>query len=545
MPLNYIRHFGRLAACSLAILCTPAGAVPPASTADARASVVMFHNDKSRTGWYRYEKALTPSTVSSKTFGRIWSKDLDGDVTATPLCVVGMSSHGRRRDVVYVATNNDSVYALDAVDGSVIWTRKLGPSLNSAQFMGTQFLGGHFGITSTPAIDLSTNTIYVAGLVQPAIKQLARAWALDLSTGAVRPGWPVTIRGSYRRRAFDAGQILQRGALLLDHGYLYCPFGSRQDLPDWHGWVAAVDVRAPLHPVTMFTPDPDADGGGIWGVGGVTVDDAGAIYAVTGNGAYDLPSGGHDLGQCVLKLWIKSGKLTFSEKPHDYYIAPNYQFLNDTDQDLGGSGAVVLPDLRGSSTPHLLVTGGKDGLLYLIDRDNLGKIVQRTRIYGDPNDRYLTEIRATPAYFEDAQGNGYVVMTGYDPGPTGCKGVTVFRLTSTKGGSAQLVRVWTLPQALVQPSVPEVSSGPPAPNNGGAGNSIVWVTEHFQDGSGGLDAYDASTGKPLFSSQDNPSRDKFDQCNSFTCPSVVDGRVFVGDGQGIVAYGLLPPTEAH
>ena len=516
-------------------------ALTPAALADSSTSVVMFHNDRSRTGWYRHETTLTPSTVSTKTFGKIWSKDLDGSVSATPLCVTGMTLAGKTRDVLYVATNNDSVYALDAVDGSVLWGPKhLGPALTSSQFTGAPYNGDHFGITSTPAIDLSTKTIYVAGLVQPGIKQKAMVWALDLSTGGVRKGWPVTIQGSYLGRRFDAGQVLQRGALLIDRGRLFLSFGSRQDLPDWHGWVAAVDI-GPLtpnsggtrtgHPVSVFTPDPNADGGGIWGVGGVAVDKAGDIYAVTGNGEYDIPQGRHDLGQCVLRLRVKHDRLTFSEKPVDYYIAPNYKFLNETDQDLGGSAEILLPDLKGSSTPHLLVTAGKDGLVYLINRDNIGKIVQRTRLYGDPNNRYLTEIRATPSYFEDKAGNGYVVVTGYDPGPSGCKGVTALQVVNTPGRPAKLVKKWTLPAPLMQPSVSEVSSD-------GVDNSIVWVTERFRD-SGGLDAFDASTGAKLYSSQDNAARDNYQDPNSFTCPSGANGRVFVGSQDGLVAYGLL------
>jgi len=517
-----------LAAVMSILTSTPATAAP-----DHASSVVMFHNDKSRTGWYRHEKVLSPSTVNTKSFGRIWSKDLDGDVMATPLCVAGMTIGGSTRDVVYVATNNDSVYAIDASSGGIIWGPKtLGPSLTNAQFTGASYGGGHYGITSTPAIDLASNTIYVAGLVQPGIKQQAKAWALDLTTGAVRKGWPVTIKGTYLGRKFDAGQILQRGALVIDRGRLFLSFGSRQDLPDWHGWVAAVDINSPSHPVTVFTPDPQADGGGIWGVGGVAVDDAGSVYAVTGNGEYDIPQGGHDVGQCVLKLRIKQGKLTFSEKPVDYYVAPNYKFLNSTDQDLGGSAEVLLPTLKGSSTPHLLLTAGKDGCTYLINRDNIGKIIARTRLYGDPNDHYLTEIRATPAYFEDGKGHGYVVVTGYDPGPTGCKGVTALRVTSSPGGPAKLVKQWTLPTPLTQPSVPEVSSN-------GVDNAIVWVTERFRDDHGALDAFDAATGAKLYSSDENGNRDSFGSPNSFTCPSVARGRVFVGTGDGVVAYGLL------
>lgn len=533
---------------ALAIVALSMAGTPSAAAPDAASSVLLFHNDKSRTGWYRHETALTPTTVNTSTFGKIWSLDLDGDVMATPLCVAGMTIGGRTRDVVYVATNNDSVYALDAADGSVIWGPKtLGPSLTNAQFTGAPNGGGHYGITSTPVIDLNSNTIYVAGLVQPGIKQKAMAWALDLRTGAVRKGWPVTIKGTYRGRAFDAGQVLQRGALLIDRGRLLISFGSRQDLPDWHGWVAAVDI-GPLasgdagagagHPVTVFTPDPDADGGGIWGVGGLAVDDAGAIYAVTGNGEYDLPRGGHDVGQCVLKLRITNGKLTFSEKPADYYVAPNYQYLNETDQDLGGSAEVLLPDLKGSSTPHLLLTAGKDGLVYLLNRDNVGKIVQRFRLYGDPNDRSLTEIRATPAYFENASGQGYVVITGYDPGPTGCNGVTTFKVTATPGGPARLVQEWTLPAPLAQPSVPEVSSN-------GADGAIVWVTERFRNNRGALDAFDASTGRRLYSTEENGARDGIGDCNSFTCPSVARGRVFIGTRDGVVAFGLLTAKEGR
>jgi outer membrane protein assembly factor BamB len=499
--------------------------------------VLTFHNDNARSGWNARETRLTPTTVASSAFGRAWSVAVDGEVYGSPLYVPGLTIDGHVRNVVYAATENDSVYAIDADSGKILWgPKRLARALTAAQFQGSGGTKTHKGITCTPVIDLKTHTMYVAGLTQPRIKQQCKVWALDILTGTIKPGWPVTLHGSYRGCPFNAGEILQRGALLLNGKRLYISFGARYDIPDWHGWIISLDVDHPATSQRLFTTDPNVDGGGVWGVAGVATDAHGEVFAVTGNGGFDIDHGGLDLGQSVFRLDTGAGRLAFSYQPRDYYVPTNFKYLNDTDQDLGGSGPLLLPDFTGSSTPHLLVTAGKDGLVYLLNRDDLGGVggeLQKIRLYGDPNNPDLAEIRATPAYMRNPAGDLIVYVTGYDPGPTGCAGITALKVVAKPGQKAYLEKVWTLPAPLNNPDTPEISSN-------GKRDGIVWVIEemNYGEGNGKLDAFDAATGRCLYPAADENADALFDSPVHFACPTVTDGHVFFGTADHVIAYGL-------
>jgi outer membrane protein assembly factor BamB len=505
-------------------------------------NILTFHGDAARLGWNRRETALTPATVQTRQFGKLWEAHLDGQVYGSPLHVSGLDIGGER-DVVFAATENNSVYAIDAATGQLLWGPKtLAPSMNEAQFNDCNNIRPRHGITSTPFIDLKRKTIYVCGVTQPGIRQVYQVWGLDLQTGAVKPGWPVTLKGSYKGLTFDGGQLTQRGALNLVRGWLYIPFGSRCDIGEWHGWIMGVNTENPSAPQRVFTPAPSVDGGGIWGSGGVSADKEGNLYCVTGNGGYDLPKGGSNVCESVLRLSPRGDQIVLSGDPRDYYVPANYEELDSADVDMGGSSAILLPDQPGTKTPHLVVTCGKDGLFYVVNRDHLGGLggeIQKQRIFGDPKSRYHSNIKSTPAYFDGGAAGRFVYISGNETGPNHEAGLAALKIGTENGetdGKTKLTVAWTLPNPLNQPGAPTVSSN-------GEKDAIVWLIEsNKDDGEMGppsvLYAFDAVTGKPLYNSNEDATRDVLGDGRKFSCPTVANGRVFVGT-DGVAAYGLL------
>jgi outer membrane protein assembly factor BamB len=504
--------------------------------------VLTFHGDAARLGWNRRETALTLATVQTRQFGKLWETHLDGQVYGSPLHVSGLDIGGER-DVVFAATENNSVYAIDAASGQVLWGPKtLAPSMNEAQFNDCNNIRPRHGITSTPFIDLKRKTIFVCGVTQPGIRQVYQVWGLDLQTGAVKPGWPVTLKGSYKGLLFDGGQLTQRGALHLVKGWLYIPFGSRCDIGEWHGWIMGVNTDNPSAPQRAFTPAPTVDGGGIWGGGGVSADKEGNLYCVTGNGGYNLDKGGSDVCESILRLAPRGDQLVFELRSRDYYVPSNYQALDAADVDMGGSSAILLPDQPGMKTPRLVVTCGKDGLFYVVNRYHLGGLggeIQKQRVFGDERTRYHSNIKSTPAYFDGGSAGRFVYISGNETGPNGEAGIVALKIgteNGSTGGKAKLTVAWTLPQPLNQPGAPTVSSN-------GDKDGIVWLIESNKDDGdlgppGVLYAFDAVTGKRLYHSNEDATRDVLGDARKFSCPTVANGRVFVGT-DGVAAYGLL------
>ncbi len=515
----------------------------PSSLLTAKATaqgvnILTFHGNEARLGWNAQETQLTPSTVNSHSFGKLWETPLDGQIYGSPLHVSDLEIGGKKRDVVFTATENNSVYALDASTGQILWGPKtLAPSLNETQYNDCNNIHPRHGITSTPVIDLEKQTIYVCGVTQPGIRQVYQVWGLDLLTGDVRPGWPVTLKGRYQGCDFDAGQLTQRGALNLINGWLYIPFGSRCDIGEWHGWIMGVNTGDPSALQRAFTPAPTIEGGGIWGSAGVSADQDGNLYAVTGNGGYNLDKGGHNVCESVLRLTPDGDGLKMS----DYYVPANWKDLDAADVDMGGSSAIVLPDQPDTITPHLVVTCGKDGLIYMVNRDKLGQVggeVYKQRLFGDPNVSYHSNIKTTPAYFDGGEAGRFVYATGNETGPNGEAGVVALKVVTdgSPNGKSRLQTAWTLKQELHQPGAPTVSSN-------GSKEAILWVIESNKDDGdlgppGVLHAFDAITGKTLYRSDEDPTRDTLEDARKFSCPTVANGRVFVGT-HGIVAYGLL------
>jgi hypothetical protein len=509
-------------------------ALDPAQAID----VTTFHYDVARTGWNPNERILTPRLLEAGRFGRLWHTLLDGQVYAAPLVVSGKSLGGSSRDLVIAPTENNTVYALDAETGEIVWQRHLATPLSDAEYNDCINISPLHGITSTPVIDLNTKEIYVCGLSASRLKQLYSVWALDLATGAIKDNWPVTLAGKYAGLAFDGGQLTQRGALSMVDGWLYIPFASRCDIGEWHGWVMGVNAHNPTAPQRAFTASPDTSGGGMWGSAGLAADADGNLYAVTGNGDYNLNEGGKSIVESILRMTTHDG-LAFSYQPKDYYVPANHEELDRMDADLGGSSAIVV-DHPGSATPHLLFTGGKDGYLYLVDRDNLGGVgaeIQKDRLFGGSGGGFYSSfIKTTPATFQDGQGTRYIVVTGNDKGHGGMQGVVALKLGLDDKKRSHCTPAWSAGRPLYQPGSAVVSSN-------GAQDGIVWVIEtNKNDDDGGppgvLHAYSALTGKELYRSSRKERRDSLGDARKFSAPTVANGRVYCGT-DGIVAYGPI------
>ena len=498
--------------------------------------VPTFHGNNARLGWDNQETILTPTTVRPATFGKVWDTALDGFVNGQPLFVPGIKINGGTTDAVFAATDANSLYALDASTGKILWERKqFVPQITAGQFNGSWNSPEMHGILSTPVIDLAQNALYTCLPHAKGLKQVYEVWAVDIRDGKVKPGYPVTLNAHDGNAVFTAGQCMQRGALLLQDGWVYVPFGGRGDVPPWRGWLIGINTSKPDDTQRGFCASPTTDGAGIWSGGGVSAE-KNQLFAVTGNGDYDFDKGGSNLGQTVVRL--TAGKtLGFSRKPADFYTPANHLFLDDQDEDLGGATAIVLPDFPNSSTPHLLFTGGKDGCAYLMNRDNLGGIggeLQRTRLFGMEESPYHEGIRATSAYFDAGVKGRFIYVPGDQPGPNNNKGLLALRLTTEKpGGPARFVKEWTHNRYMERPGSPVVSSH-------GQENGIVWVTElgpGEDENAGSLQAFDALTGSLLYNSDEDSPSDKIAGTRKFVSPTVAKGHVFVGI-KGIACFGL-------
>ena len=327
-----------------------------------------FHNDNMRDGANLNETVLTPANVNSTSFGKLFSYPLDGLTFASPLYVQNVNVPGQGfHNVVVVATEHDSVYAFDA-DGrsnTPIWKDSfINPAagvtpIPPAVTGETGDIPNEIGITGTPVIDPSTNTIYVVAATQEVsggtTSYVNRLHALDLTTGAEKFGGPIVIQASVPGNGGDSvnGTISfnnitenQRPALTLQNGEVYIGFSNHGNNPPYHGWLMAYNAST-LHQDWVFCTTPNAMKGGIWmGGGGIGVDASGNLYFSTGNGTFDGPSstgGSNDFGDSLLKL-NPSGART------DFFTPYNYAALDSGDVDLASGGIILLPGPAGAAS---------------------------------------------------------------------------------------------------------------------------------------------------------------------------------------------------
>ena len=513
-----------------------------------------FHNDNMRDGANLNETVLTPANVNSSSFGKVFSYPLDGLTFASPLYVQNVNVPGQGfHNVVVVATEHDSVYAFDA-DGrsnSPIWKDSfINPAagvtpIPPAVTGETGDIPNEIGITGTPVIDPSTNTIYVVAATQEVsggkTSYVNRLHALDLTTGAEKFGGPIVIQASVPGNGGDSvnGTISfnnitanQRPALTLQNGEVYIGFSNHGNNPPYHGWLMAYNAST-LHQDWVFCTTPNAMKGGIWmGGGGIGVDASGNLYFSTGNGTFDGPSstgGSNDFGDSLLKL-NPSGART------DFFTPYNYSALDSGDVDLASGGIILLPDQPGPH-PHEVIAAGKGGTVYLVDRDSLGGV-------GSTSDNQIVQslINVFPTGGGDETGNysapvyynGTVYFAPVD-GP-----LMAFSLTSG--------RLSTSPTSE-SPETYDGSTGTFTARGGemalsanGSSNGILWGLQSNGDSSPGtLHAYDPSNlGHEYYTSDQAGTRDQLDPWLKFTLPLVANGRVYVVASGQLTAYGLLP-----
>jgi len=527
-----VRWFLVAAAALAAAAADPGG--PATVAAQAPPGLDTFHYDAARTGWDPGERVLTPEALRSRGLRRLWSEPVEGDVYASPLVVRGVAVRGRARTVVYVATERGAVYAFDAGSGERLW----GPVSLGTPVPRASLPCGNIdpaGITSTPVVDRTSGTLFAVAQTTPdgGRTRSYRVAALSLDSGAVHPGWPVTIAPpASNGLTFDPRPQQQRAALTFLHGVVYVPFGGYWgDCGDYHGWVVAVPVASPGRQAAFATPTGRE--GGIWAHGGVAADGDGRLYAGTGNSD---SNGRIDFGDAVVRLET-SPALRFSGSTRDYFLPSNYVALNDADMDLGSLAPMVLPDQPDTSTPHLVFTAGKQGVAYLINRDNMGGLGKGNGVTGEGvysrcvfgNCRTGNGRTFSAAAYWDGGAAGrlvYVPGTGGAAQPAPCRGSG--GLVALRLGAAAPSRASTLDVAWCSPSMGD----PGAPVVTGGADAVVWVID---TAAGTLHALDARSGTPLYASGggDGPGA-----THRFITPAVLDGRVYVGAAHALVAYGL-------
>lgn len=510
----------------------------------AQAQITTSQYDNARTGAYLGEKMLTPQNVNAKQFGKILKLPVDGDVYAQPLYVPSVEIPGKgTHNLLYVATENDSVYAFDAEGNpttplwQVSFAGAKGITAVPANAVECPFIRPAVGVTSTPAIDLRTGTLFVLARTRESQSVLRaaeyhqRLHALAITTGAEKFGGPVEIKASVTGSgvgsaggsvAFDPLRENPRAALLLLKGAVYLTWASSCDVGPYHGWVMAYDALT-LKQMGVLNVSPDAREGGIWaGDTGPAADGAGNVFVATGNGTFDAASGGRDYGDSMLRMSIGSEGLAI----RDYFTPANQEQLNNSDSDLGSGGPLLLPDQPGPH-PHLLLIGGKGGTIYLLDRDRLGKYQKVTNADPVQTIPAASDILSAMAYW-----NKHVYFLGSQD---------VLRDFALDQGRLTLKASARGPKFTDPGATPTISAN-------GTKDGIVWVigskTWNGSDRPAVLHAYDASNvERELYNTEENSGRDRPGAALRFTIPTVVNGRVYIGAKGEVDVYGLLPTAK--
>jgi hypothetical protein len=531
-------------------------------------NVLGYHNNGASNGENLFETILTPANVNVNTFGKLFTTHVDGQVYAQPLYMSGVlvTSAGKTstHNVVYVATEHDGLFAIDADKGNVLWSESfINPAKGITTVPSTDTLSGditpEIGITSTPVIDPTTNTLFLVAktkeVVSGANHYVQRLHAIDIGTAAEKFGGPVTIADTIfdgtnytyvsgpsvagtgdgavnGKITFNALRQLQRPGLSIVNGNVYIGSASHGDNPPYHGWVLSYNTHT-LKLTGVFNTTPNGNDGGIWQSGArIANDSQGNLYFLTGNGTFDtvldkngFPSKG-DYGDSFVKLAVDTtttavhpGRNGWGLKVVDYFTPFNQASFIPSDKDLGSGGPMLLPDSVGSTAhPHLLIGAGKEGKIYLIDRDHMGHfdptvdhVVQEALV--------LTGAFDTPAYL----GGIFYYACHNAPGEA----------FSILNGAFKTVPASQTPDQFSYPGVtPSISA-----NN--HSNRILWALDRATNQ---LRAYDAlNLANELYTSAQAPNgRDRLGPPTKFAVPTVANGKVYAGTQKNLlVVYGLL------
>jgi hypothetical protein len=505
------------------------------------AGVFTYHNDNARDGLNPSEIVLTPANVNYHQFGKRFSYVLDAHVYAQPLYVANVSIPSKGfHNLVYVATENDSLYAFDA-DGrskTPIWMRNFTDSTNhitAVPCAATQtcVAASTLGITGTPVIDAISKTLYVVTRTQENGAYVQRLQAVDIATGADKFGGSVVIDASVAGTGegsqdgtipFDNLTENDRPALLLIPGTpptIFIGFGTPGDIHPYHGWLLGYSpvTSNSLVRTATFNTTPNGNSGGLWSVGALTADASNNIFVGTGQGTFD---GGQDWGDSVLKMSTTGGTLAVTSS----FTPSNEATLDAMDLDFGSGSPLLLPRLSNVAVPQLLVIGTKTGEIYLLNRASLGG-------FHSTGDQVVQSLAGlfTGVYTSASYWNGYVYIGGAG------SPLEAFKLSNgllPTTATSQTGTVFGFPGAN-----PVVSSS-------GNANAIVWALQRVGT-SGILRAYTASAlGTALYNSTQAGTRDLLNVVAKFSSPTVANGKVYVAgndandNGGRLFIFGLLP-----
>lgn len=509
---------------------------PPSDPPPAAPNVLTFHNDAMRTGQNLNETILTPTNVDSTNFGKLVFIKVQGKVDAEPLYVSNLMVAGKKRNVLFVVTEHDLAYAFDADTFDQLWkTSVVGAGETPSDKRDCEQIEPEIGITATPVIDLSAGphgTMYSVAMSKNADGDyFQRLHALDITSGqelispqvitATFPG--NGPNSSHSHVIFDPKQYEDRAALLLSNGVVYTTWASHCDHEPYNGWVIGFS-QTTLKKVSALSLTPNGTEGAIWMTGdGPAVDPAGNVFLLTGNGTFDSNLGQtgfpaeRDFGNSFLRLSTQNNTLTV----YDYFSMHNNAAESNGDEDLGSGGVMLLPDLKDASgkTRHLAIGAGKDQVIYVVNRDSMGKFnpSNDNAVYQElPNALGGAEF-ASPAYF-----NGTVYYGAY------LSQLRAFPITNAQLLSTPSSRSAT--RFDYPGTTPSISAN-------GTSNAIVWAVENSQ--SGVLHAFDASNlAHELYNSNQAGTRDQFFD-NKFIVPMIAGGKVFVGTPSGVMVFGLM------
>jgi hypothetical protein len=568
--------------------------------------VTTYHNDLASSGQNVTETTLTPLNVSTSVFGKKFTTSVDGQVYAQPLYVPGQNitigANQGVHNVVYVATEHDSLYAIDANNGTILWQDSFILPEAALQAGGTvtvttvpngdvnsSDINPQIGITGTPVIDQATGFLFLVAKTKQVVNNVTTSphyvqvlYKVSLADGTFTStviGDTTNTSGTYTynvgpyvldAHAQGAGHVTatingsskvvvyfnalrqhNRGALLLNNGNVYIPFASHGDNTPYHGWILGYS-ESTLAPSAVLNLNPDGSDDGVWEGGGrIAMDPQGYMYVETGNGTFDttlaaktgfnigFPQYG-DYGDSFVKIGLDPTTNQSNQNINgwglqvvDYFTPQNQASLSSADQDLGSGGPLILPDSVGSAShPHLLIGSGKGGVLYLIDRDNMGEFHSST-------DSIVQEVAGglsaagsygTAAFFNDG---------------------TTSRIYY--GGKSDNLKAFTISSASLNttpaksPDTFGLQGDTPSISANGSSNGVVWAID---GGSSQLRAYNVTpSGSPaalqeIYTSGQNSARDALGTAVKFTAPTVADGQVFVGTSSTLVAYGqIASPTS--
>ena len=517
-------------------------------------NVLTWRYDNTHQGQNTQETILTPTNVNTNTFGKLFSQSVDGEVYAQPLYVSNLTINGATHNVLFIADEHDSVYAFDAdsnggANSGPLWQASMISTAHGAASgattvpssdvqSGTGDINPEIGITSTPVIDATTQTIFLVAKSKENGNYVQRLHALNIMNGSERSGSPVVLTASVpgNGNGSSGGTLTfstlwenNRPALGLFNGNVYIGFAAHGDDGPWHGWVLVYNETT-LNQTAAMCTSPNGDGNGIWSSGAGfpidTVSANGRLFLVTGNGdlsSYPPLSNNVDFGESILRYDLSNSGIAIT----DAFTSFNQAALTGSDLDQGGGGVLILPDQPGTY-PHLLVQAGKEGRILVLNRDNLNGYAgpnagSNTNAVQDITGALASGLWSTPAYWN---GNVYMWASG--------DALKMFPLTNGVLATRSSV------QSSATSGFPGAS---PVISSNGTQNGIAWALrtdQYNSNGSAVLYAFNATNAaQEYYDSGQNSARDDAGPAIKFQVPVVTNGKVYVGVGTQVDVYGLL------